>query len=201
MPKSATFTADGGGSDDKEEDSVLKRRYSRELSAFTFPQVVSGAVAREPTISRTYYTATDELLVALTWAPPHRRTGRAHWNPVKSLRMRARYISTFLFLAPSSMFPGSRVVLPLFFCSPHCPFRPQLLTPITNTESMRPCVNVCMSVVLRSIPWLLLPKEQISLALMVKWWSLHRAALTSRPRSGKTTRLRLQPSPLQVDPW
>ena len=91
LPTPATFTEDGGGSDDKEEDSVLKRRYSRELSAFTFPQVLSNAVVREPTISRTYYTATDELLVALTWAPPHRRTGTADWNPVKSLRMRARY--------------------------------------------------------------------------------------------------------------
>ena len=67
-----------------EESSVLKRRYFRNISAFTFPQILSIDTMREPSVIKKYYPMTDELLIALHWPAPSRRVIREDWSPVIS---------------------------------------------------------------------------------------------------------------------
>ena len=64
-----------------EESSVLKRRYFRNISAFTFSQILSSDVMREPEVIKKYYPMTDELLLALYWPAPHRKMARESWKP------------------------------------------------------------------------------------------------------------------------
>ena len=67
-----------------EESSVLKRRYFRNISAFTFPQILSSDTMREPAVIKKYYPMTDELLIALHWPAPCRRMARESWSPIIS---------------------------------------------------------------------------------------------------------------------
>ena len=67
-----------------EESSVLKRRYFRNISAFTFPQILSSDTMREPAVIKKYYPMTDELLIALHWPAPCRRMARESWSPAIS---------------------------------------------------------------------------------------------------------------------
>lgn len=82
-----------------EDDSILQRRYTRKLHGYTFSQEIHTALQKEPEFLRRYYPETDELLVALTWVPPHRRTRASSWNPVDSMRLRATFDEYSLALA------------------------------------------------------------------------------------------------------
>ena len=78
-----------------EESSVLKRRYFRNIAAFTLPQILSSDTMREPDVIKKYYPMTDELLLALNWPAPHRRMAKESWSPdisaVTMESMRALY--------------------------------------------------------------------------------------------------------------
>lgn len=68
---------------DGEGGSLLKRRYFRNISAFTFAQILAKDTMRDPKIIKQYYPLTDELLMVLYWPPPDRRTSKVTWNPLK----------------------------------------------------------------------------------------------------------------------
>jgi hypothetical protein len=67
---------------DGEGGSLLKRRYFRNISSFTFSQILAKDTMRDPKIIKQYYPLTDELLMVLYWPPPIRRTSKVTWNPL-----------------------------------------------------------------------------------------------------------------------
>ena len=100
-----------------EDDSVLQRRYTRKLNGYTFFQELLAAFQKEPEFLRRYYPETDELLVALMWVPPHRRTRTSNWNPVDSMRLRATFDEYSLVLAEQKDIDDTEnLVQPLSSC-------------------------------------------------------------------------------------
>lgn len=69
---------------DGEDGSVLKRRYSRNMSVFIFLQLLTKEFMREPKIFAKYDNWTDELLYVLYWDNPSRRIIKDFWLPKQS---------------------------------------------------------------------------------------------------------------------
>ena len=76
---------------DGEDSSLLKRRFFKDIPAFTFSQVVSQLIIREPKIATGYYPLSDSLLVAFMWPPPFRRMEQRFWDPTTNMRLRASF--------------------------------------------------------------------------------------------------------------
>ena len=68
-----------------DDGSVTKRRFFRNIAAYTFPQILALDKVLEPSIVAKYHPLTDALLFALYWPPPHRRLGRSSWAPSISI--------------------------------------------------------------------------------------------------------------------
>ena len=91
VPPRVDFTGlrrseDGGG-----DISALKRKYFKNIPAFTLPQVFAKELLKEPVVSREYYPLTDELLVCFYWPPPKRRMEKKSWNPANNMHLRPNF--------------------------------------------------------------------------------------------------------------
>lgn len=62
-----------------EETAITRRRYFRHVSPQIFAQILSAERVREPVVVKQYYPLTDDLLLALHWPPPERRTRKETW--------------------------------------------------------------------------------------------------------------------------
>ena len=63
-----------------DDGAIIRRRYFRQLSAQTFAQILSAERVREPVVVQQYYPLTDDLLLALHWPAPERRTNKESWS-------------------------------------------------------------------------------------------------------------------------
>lgn len=91
IPPRVDFTGirraeDGGG-----DISALKRKYFKNIPAFTLPQIFSQELLKEPVLSREYYPMTDELLICFYWPPPKRRMAHKSWDPSKHMHLRPNF--------------------------------------------------------------------------------------------------------------
>lgn len=83
---------DGGG-----DVSALKRKFFKNVPAFTLPQIFAKELLKEPVVSREYYPLTDELLICFYWPPPHRRMEKRTWDPAKHMHLRPNFDEFLVF--------------------------------------------------------------------------------------------------------
>lgn len=83
---------DGGG-----DVSSLKRKYFKNIPAFTLPQIFAKELMKEPVVSREYYPMTDELLLCLYWPPPKRRIANKSWCPAQRMHLRPNFEQFLVF--------------------------------------------------------------------------------------------------------